>query len=314
MIDQLRTLARAVTPIALDIYDREDPLSLLASLARIRPNPTRRKKITLEWWSAFPQLRLWVGDRKTQRLFSDSLEIDIRLYEITFDMDRLDVETEEALVKAQDLAEEIARAFIRGKVMLAYGPLRRNELAFDGQDFFDTQHQHATGKPYSNLLTVGLDPLKPRANNAEPTPIELREELKVVMSRLLENSLVRNTLVSTAEAENNLVVIARSFDVWSAFKDLLTEEQLDQMPNRFRGKFNLIRDVEFDGDLANVYDVIRADPGGPRPVIFVPTQEPSGLQFDETQEFGARYIPFGMHAQYGVATGFPQTAIRVVAP
>lgn len=75
MISGLRSIAQAVTPIALDIYDKLDSSSVFGVLAQLVPNPGREKVVTVEWWSAFPQLRKWIGERTVQRAFQNSLVI-----------------------------------------------------------------------------------------------------------------------------------------------------------------------------------------------------------------------------------------------
>ncbi len=309
MITGLSSIAVATTPIALDIYDREDPLSLLPLLAQFVDNTTDREKtLTLEWWSVFPELRKWVGERTTQKAFQDALRIVSEQYEITLEFDKNDAERKAGLMKAADLAVKIAQAFVRGKVQLAYRILQTNALAYDGQNYFDTDHQHPNGTTYSNVVAVD------RVDDANPTVVEARNEMKLAMIRLLRNRLVRNELVSTAEIKNSLVVITRSEGVWGAFNDLNTEERIGLEPNlnRFRGSFNLLRDFNPPAGTENSADVIEALPGGPRPTVFVTTREPKGLQFDESKVFSHNLVPFGMDGEYGVAAGFPQTAVRLL--
>jgi hypothetical protein len=308
MLDQLRSLRRTVTPLVLDIYDREDNESVLALLARVLTG-TGEEVQEWEWWQAFPELRKWVGERKTQEAFQDDIKVRIEPYEITYDVDRSKLDGKQ-LVNPEDMAMTIARGFITGKVKIAYSIMTRNDLTYDGQNFFDTDHVQPDGDLRSNVLTLGAD-VPARATAADPTPAEVREELKGVMSRLIQNTLVRNELVSTSAARENLVVLTRSHDVWSAFDDLLQEERIGGDINRFRGKFQLLRDFNPPAALENTYDVVQATPGGPRPVLFVADREPRGLEFDESALFKQRYIPFGMDGKYGAAAAFWQTAARV---
>lgn len=306
MITDLKSIAVAVTPIALNIYDTEDPLSLLPFLAQFASNPDKEKKVSLEWVSVFPELRKWIGDRTVQRAFKDSLEVKSEPFEITLEYDSRDAERKSGLMKAQELGEKIGRAFSAGKVELAYRILRTNALTYDGQNFFDTDHVHPDGSAFSNILPVV------RAVPDAPTVVEARKEIKFAASQLMENRLVRNSLVSTAEVDSNLVVITRSFPVWSAYRDLNTEEVIGTEPNRFRGKFKLLRDFNPKVGDENSVDIIEALPGGPRPVVFVVTSEPKGLEFDLSKVFASKLVPFGMDGEYGVAAGFPQTAVRLV--
>ena len=150
MINVLRTLARAVTPIVLDIYDRARPESLLPLIARDvqRTGDPTAGKVTVEWWHAFPQLRQWIGDRETQQIFAASLEVNIKPYEITLSIDRGRIDPQGALVDdPRELAEPVVRGFVQGQVDLAAGILRTNAETYDGQDFFDTRCDDCLSRP-----------------------------------------------------------------------------------------------------------------------------------------------------------------------
>jgi len=311
MINRLRTLARTVSPIALAIYDREDSASILRMISRELTWPKGEKDFTFEFWAAFPELRRWLGERKTQNVWAPGpIEGKIEKYEITLDMDRDDLDSARALVKASELANSIGEGFAAGKVMLAYGPLRDNALCYDGQNVYDDGHVHPNGKLYKNRFAIGVD-LPFRTKPAEPTTAEVRRELKYAISMLHKNRLIRKTLVRTTGAIRDIVVITRSFTTWSAFYDLQTEEEIDGSPNRYRGKFELLHDFDPPSGEENSYDVIHAVPGGPRPTIFVRGREPNGLKFDTASEFRDSNIAFGMDGRYGVAAAFPQTTLRI---
>ena len=66
-IEQLQTIARTVTPIAMDIYDKENMGSLLPLFAAPVTRRGNQKTVRLEWWSAFPQLREWIDEKTTQQ-------------------------------------------------------------------------------------------------------------------------------------------------------------------------------------------------------------------------------------------------------
>lgn len=319
MLDTLRTIARAVSPIALDIYDKEDPQSILDMIAVSDTAPRGATSFEREWWSVFPELRRWVGDRESQKAFKANLEGSIGPYEITFDYDRDLIETPEALARAESLAGATGRAFASGKVWEAYKLLRGNPVAYDGQDFFDTDHVHPNGAAApANLLTVGTAPLAARSTPAAPTKEELYAELKVARTRLLELTLVRNRLLRTNKVRDNLVVIARSFATWSGWDALLNDATIlsgtTAIPNPAKGSFELLRDFDPLSGTEDSYDVIHSVPGGPRPLIWVTSKEPSGFEFDTSQGFRSRYIACGMDGRYGSAVAFWQTALRVDIP
>lgn len=313
MLQILQSIKRVVTLIALDVYDRLQGQSHLSHLARVVEHTGQGDSFTFEWWTAFPELRQWIGQRKTQEAFQGSIKGTIEPYEITYGLDRKYLELGDPLTSAavQEMGPKMTEAFLVGQERLAYEVLLTNPVSYDGQDFFDTDHTHPNGKSYSNLLEIGTD-VPNRATANQPTALEVRKELEKAEERLLENTVVRNRLVDAGEVQESIRVIARSSAVFSAFNALLKE---DRFPggeiNRYKGSFSLSRDFNPPAGLENSYDVISALPGGPRPVVFVKAKDPSGVDFDESADFRDREIMFGMDGLYGVAPGFPQTALRV---
>ena len=306
MLSDLKSIAVRATPIVLDIYDRDDPNSLLPSVAAVIHDPSLSEEINLEWAAVFPQLRKWTGDRVVQQGFAGRLRVRPELYEETLAFDSLDIERGTALVQVTALATEIAKSFIVGKVLLAYSVMRDNLLTYDGQDFFDDTHRHPTGALASNLINVT------RANPASPDVVEVREELAAAVDRLMANSILRSTLVRSEEVRKGLVVFAKTHTIWSAYEKLRTERSFGGDFNLWQGGFDLVRDYDPKPGTENFVDVVLAAPNGPRPAIFVVSREPQGLKFDQSKEFASRYIPFGMDAIYGVTPAFWQTAVRVL--
>jgi hypothetical protein len=300
----LRSLARAVTPIALDTYDKEDPTTILPWLAQIAQNPGREKTLTLEWWTAFPRLRKWVGERTVQRFFQHDLSIKSEPYEITEEIDQWDLDRANAMVNLADIAAKMGSAFAKGKVMFAFRVLRRNDLTYDGQSFFDTDHTHPDGTTFSNIVTVT------RASAANPTVAEARGELDECLFQLMVNRIVTDELVSAQEKNAGIVVVTKSRKVFLAYRRLLNDPLIGTEVNPYRGTFSLYLDAKPNAGAENTVDVIEALPDGPRPVIFVPTREPDGVEFDESKRFGHNKVPFGMAGEFGLAAGFPQTAVR----
>jgi hypothetical protein len=305
MLSDLKSIAVRATPIALDIYDKTDPTTLLPFVAVVIQDSSLSEEINLEWAAAFPELRRWIGDRVAQQGFAGRLKVRPELYEITFDFDSIDIERGTALFQATEKATRIGRAFATGKVMLAYRVLRENLMTYDGQDFFDDTHVHPDGSIASNLINI------PRADPAAPDVIEAREEMAAAVDRLMANSILRDELVRSEEVRKGLVVFVKSQKVWSAYEKLRTERSFGADANLWQGAFELVRDFKPKPGTENTVDIVLATPNGPRPAIFVVSREPQGLKFDQSKEFASRYIPFGMDAMYGVTPAFWQTAARV---
>jgi hypothetical protein len=289
----------------LDIYDRQSALKLLPLIASIVPNPGKLKTLTMEWVTLFPNLRKWVGDRVVQKSFQKTLSITGEPYEITDAFDRNDIERGTALATIEDKSKAIAEGFAVGRLMLAFRVLRHNMLAYDGQNFFDTDHEKEDGTAYSNMVTVE------RADASAPSIPEARKELAAALLRLMQIRLWGDVVASADDVQKNLIVIVRSNEVFATYNSLRTEKSFGADENTWKDAFSLWMDYNPKAGTENKVDAILSIPGGPRPVLFMPTKEPTGVEFDATKGFSSRLVEFGMDGEYGVAAGFPQTAVRI---
>lgn len=316
-IQTLRTVARRATPIAIDIYDKALlPVTAFAQRLRI---PGQRT-VSLEWWEAFPQMVEWIGDRKTQDMFGSSITIDTKPFEVTYKLDRMEAELDEAnlmVTKPQEMGAAIANAFLTGPIEKVVGLLRSGgtALSYDGQFFFDTDHTQPDATVYSNIVDLS-DLAYSRAATGKPTVDEARRELNLAVQRLQVNRLRRTTVMITQNL-GNLMVICHSLDTWLAYQQLRDEPSFVSgagsavMVNPWMGKFELALDTApVSGDEKKV-DVIMGEAGGLMPVIFNEARGPRGIEFDESDVFSSRIIFFGSDALYGFALGFPQGAVRI---
>jgi Mu-like prophage major head subunit gpT len=306
MLSELQSIGRVVTPIALDIYDRSTALALLPQIARFVPNPQKAKSHTFEWITVYPELKKWMGDRVVQKSFQEALTITGEPYEMTDAFDKYDIERGTALATVQDKTAAIASGFALGKLMIAWRPLRHNLLAYDGQSFFDTDHVKPDGRTYSNVVhSVRADPTTPSIQEA-------RDELTEALVRLVENRLWNDSLISADDVNRSLIVIVRSNKVFKPYNRLRTEPSFGADANVWKGAFSLWLDPNPEPGTENRVDAILSLPdNGPRPVLFMATREPAGIEFDYGDAFATRTVSFGMDGEYGVLPGFPQTAVRI---
>jgi len=310
-VNQLKSLARQVTVLTRSMYDQNLQDPLLNAIAAVFPARGRAKTQTIEWGEVFPQMNEWVGDRKTQSAFSESIEITMAAFEITYLLDRMDLDLDGDLSLLPDIATVanfFANGWSTGRVIKAIGPTRDNMTTYDGQAMYSASHTHPNGETFSNLIDLSAVSAS-RTSAAAPTVAEAKTELKLLTSALVSNRLVVQEVVEVTDVP--LVVVVKSDAVWQAYEDLRTDEQVGGEPNRFRGKFRLIRDYNPASGTSSTVDGILADPGGPRPSIFVPGKTPGAVEVDESKLFGSRQIPFGQDAIYGFAAGFPQATARI---
>lgn len=303
----LLSIQQTVTPIAMDVYDKEDTSrTILPFLAQAVTRRGRGKTVRLEWWAAFPSLREWIDEKSFQKAFRDDMELTIKPYEVSYAFDRLTQDYDDAIISAGDLAPKMGAAFGRGKTLLALKPLRDNAVTYDGQDFFDTDHTHPDGATFSNKVVAA------RSTDATPTLAEAANEMALAVERLAMNQLVANEIVSANFAAESLVVITKHAAVWARYYELLTKDMVStNETNIWKGKFTLLRDYNPGSSTDYTVDFIQALPGGPRPSIMVVHREVSGVQFGAVDPM-KREVPITMDAEYAFGPGFPQCAVRRV--
>lgn len=309
-ISNIRSAARAVRIVALDLYDKEQTaknLPYIATVMAARPEEVEQEKLSLEWLSAYPQLREWIGARVSQGAFKDALDIVPKLYEITHSENLRRVSEGKVIATMQAMVPRDMVAVAQGKLKLALQLYRDNALTYDGQNLFDTDHEQPDGSTTSNLIA----PTTARSTAASPTVAELKLELRQAQQVLMANQTFRNQLIEANLALQNNVVIAHSIPVFNAFHQLLTEESLGGGDkNMFRGTFILLRDTAPASGEENSWDLVLNEPGGPRPVIFVAFKE-AAFEVDDTKEFATGDVDFGVWAKFGVQTAWWQAAVRV---
>lgn len=108
------------------------------------------------WLSAFPRMRKWIGDKAIKSLAAFKYTIVNNDWEATVEVDRNDIEDDNlgiygpqaqmAGFSARQLPDEIVMDLVNSGF---------TNLCYDGQYFFDTDHEVA-GASVSNKLTVAL--------------------------------------------------------------------------------------------------------------------------------------------------------------
>lgn len=310
-VNALKTVARRASVAALVKYDQLEDAVLGLIAQTVAPNG-RQKVQEIEWADAFALMREWISERKVRTVMRSAIQITLKAFELTFELDRMDLELdgEHALIKApEDLAMQFVKGFDQGKLQHAYEPLRQNLVTtYDGQNIFDTDHLHPDGDVFSNVVDLS-DEGYSRGSTGKPTATEAKTELELAIDRLNKNQIRLQSLVRVGTPE--LTVVAKSFDVFKGYHDLLTQDVIANTTNTWKGKFELLRDFAPKAGDEKKVDVIASVPGGPRPSIFIPVKEPSGIEVDLTKDFSHRKIPFGSDAIFGFGAGLPQPAVRI---
>lgn len=308
MLDQLQSLRKAVEPIAFDVYDRFKTPSILSLLAMEIDNTVAQEDpVSLEWLGSFAEMREWLDEKTTQKIFKGEFSIPIQGYEMTWSFDRKKLRRANALGASfvAQIQSQVER-FAKGKLRLVMDVFRQNPLTYDGQNLFDAAHVHPSGKgTYSNLLTPNwVDP-------ANPTIDEAKQFLHDAQARLTDNMGIDAEVMDAAEIDKNLVVTVHNSAAFSKFNLVRTMPRIDNAENEWMGGFKLLRDFHPTSGQESYLEVqFSAGTKGPRPVIFVIDEEPSQLAIDETEVFKRRKISMGFEAWYGVKAGWPQVVLQ----
>jgi phage major head subunit gpT-like protein len=96
---------------------------------------------TYGWLGQFPHLREWIGDRVIKDIKESAYAIANKLYEATLGVARVDIEDDNLGIYqplARAMADEVVNFYNRQIAALLKDGFQN--LCFDGQPFFDTEH------------------------------------------------------------------------------------------------------------------------------------------------------------------------------
>lgn len=112
------------------------------------------------WLGNVPRMRLFKGERIPVKLAGYKYSIDNEEYEASVALDMKDIEDDNT-GKYLALAKQIGTAKVSFPDEVIYGQVLPNgftSLAYDGQYFFDTDHEVGASGQQSNLITGKLGP------------------------------------------------------------------------------------------------------------------------------------------------------------
>lgn len=112
------------------------------------------------WLGAVPRMRIFNGERKPIKVGNYKYAIDNEEYEASMAIDLKDVDDDQT-GKYAIMAGQIGESSAMFPDELLYGTLLPggfSALAYDGQYFFDTDHNIGTSGNQSNLITAKLGP------------------------------------------------------------------------------------------------------------------------------------------------------------
>jgi phage major head subunit gpT-like protein len=111
-------------------------------------------KVTLDWLGASPQMRKWVDEKRAIGLSRYAIDVVVERFEATVELD-LDALRDGRGNIYEPRIREIAQNGSRLEYNLVSDLIKNGEtgLAYDGQNFFDTDHSEGDSGSQSNELT-----------------------------------------------------------------------------------------------------------------------------------------------------------------
>jgi len=257
--------------------------------------PSTGSQNDYKWLSRFPRMREWVGEKVVKQLEGFSYQIPNKDWEATIEVRRNDVEDDNlGIYRPQaESAGESAATFPDELMfrMLADGFVN---LGFDGQPFFDADHQVA-GQSVSNkgsaALTAGTLALAQASYGAARTALR---KMKDDEGRPL--NITPNLLVVPPALGDVALTIANN------------ERFEDGKPNPYRGTVQVLEVAWLDSDTAwFLLDTTKAV----KPLIYQQRKAPVFVQqtnADSDDVFMRGTFKYGAEARAAGGYGFWQLA------
>lgn len=119
--------------------------------------PSTAKTEEYKWLGKVPRMREWVGDRVVQNLAAYGFEIKNKPFEATVGVDREDIE-DDAIGLYNPIIQALGESAALHPDELIFALLMAGftSLCYDGQYFFDEDHQDGGGPVQSNKGTAAL--------------------------------------------------------------------------------------------------------------------------------------------------------------
>lgn len=169
---EMRALSRNVRAIFYDSLKGSPGAAFINSIFLIIQSNVKEEKFA--FLRGIPKMRHWTGDRRLKSLSEASFSIEKKDWEATIAVTRDDLQFDKlGLIRPniEALGQSFPRHYVDFVVdLLANGFTR---LAYDGQYFFDTDHDLGDGTSYSNKSTAILDATSWKV--AELAPMGLKD-------------------------------------------------------------------------------------------------------------------------------------------
>ena len=247
------------------------------------------------WLSAFPRMRLWIGAKHVQNLTASDYEIPNNDFEATIEVERKHIEDDQhGMYMPQAQMAGYSAAQLADEMVFEAVNQSFSRLCYDGQYFFDTDHEVA-GQSISNK---GITPLS-NANLAvaQASFGAARAAMRAIKDEDGRALNIKPTVLLVGTA---LEDVARM---------LLNNEKLaDGSQNPYKGAVELVVDARIESETA----WFLLDTSKPiRPFIYQERKAPDFVAQVSPQSdsvFNLKKYKFGAEARVASGYGFWQLA------
>ncbi|CAI8707144.1 Mu-like prophage major head subunit gpT [Pseudomonas sp. IT-196MI5] len=144
-------------------------------------------KETYPWIGAVPTLREWIGGRHAKGFVSADLEIENLHYEATIEVLVKELrrdKTGQLRIRLGELADRTNSHWAR--LLSALVLNGESQICYDGQYFFDTDHEEGNSGPQSNKITTDISELAATLHGtpSRPSPEEFQQAVAKSVTQL----------------------------------------------------------------------------------------------------------------------------------
>lgn len=311
-IDAFRREVKNYREYSTSLYDQleADPASLKNLLAlQVDNRAAKENPVRIQEALFFPEAIAWT-DQRIAGADLDKINFTVPLagYDVFIPYNKVNIGRPHTVHKLDQIIPRLPEAWMRKQVGVMMDVFRTNPLAYDGQNFFDTDHTHPAGMgTYSNVTTPNwTTPATPTFAEASAALAEVRAKFAAILS-------VQAEVLDLSKLSQGLVIIVHNSAHATTFEQLRTLLFVPGTtePNPWKGGFTLLIDNKPTGGEEDYIEMVMALPGGARPIVLVVDTEPV-LDAWETNQIPNGYIAVGLtDGIFGVKPAFPQSAVQV---
>ncbi len=269
-----------------------------------------------KWLGQVPQMREWIGGRLAKGLREKGLSITNKKFESTLEVDADDFrrdKTGQILIRAGELVE---RALAHWNGLLSDALLvGHSTVCYDGQYFFDTDHNEGASGTQLNELAATQVPALNVTTTTAPTPDEAAKAIMGMIAYMLAYKDDQGEPMN--EEARSFLVMCPTPSIWTACSQAIKSNSLDTgsgtRDNPLKGQgFNL--DVVLNSRLAALTEQIMLFRTDVRTGAMI-MQEEEGIKLKVLGEDSDFYFDndafrFGTKALRNVGYGYWQYAAR----